>query len=256
MSIIKFKISLTSCKKHGLYNSSSSFLDLEKSLQEKCKYKLYLGERRDNKNIDQYRESIHRNKAYDKTSISICFDLPERVIDKYGLQEKGNSTGKKLFQNDHIFTGEAVSTQSILTEDIEVLIKKKIDITTKEALISARVGQGMFRSQVLQLWNNRCCVTGSTTVDVIRASHIKPWRHSTDEERLDPYNGIPLVASLDALFDAGLISFESSGALIVSSLLSENERNIFRVELRSLSNVPYQLTAEYLAYHRKCVFRE
>ena len=117
----------------------------------------------------------------------------------------------------------------MLAEDIKVLVKKKIDITTKDALISARVGQGMFRSQVLQLWNNRCCVTGSTTIDAIRASHIKPWRNSTDEERLNPYNGLPLVASLDALFDAGLISFESSGALIVSPLLSEKNGIYFKL---------------------------
>ena len=256
MSVVKFKISLNRCKNHGFYNSNSSFLDLEKSLQAKCKYKLYLGELKNDRNIDQYRESIHKNKKYEKTSISICFDLPEIIVNKYGLQERDNNGGKKLFQDEHIFNTEYASTQTMLAEDIKVLVKKKIDITTKDALISARVGQGMFRSQVLQLWNNRCCVTGSTTIDAIRASHIKPWRNSTDEERLDPYNGLPLVASLDALFDAGLISFESSGALIVSPLLSEKERHIFQVELGSLTKGPNELTAEYLAYHRKCVFRE
>ena len=58
--------------------------------------------------------------------------------------------------------------------------------------------------QVLKIWGNRCCVTGSTTLDAIRASHIKPWRRSSNQERLDPYNGLPLVATLDALFDAGM----------------------------------------------------
>jgi 5-methylcytosine-specific restriction enzyme A len=107
MSEVKFKISLNECKKHGLYNSSSSFLDLEKSLQEKCKYILSLGELRNDKNIDQYRESIHRNKKYEKTSISIRFDLPEIIINKYGFQEKDNSEGKKLFQHEHIFTTDS-----------------------------------------------------------------------------------------------------------------------------------------------------
>ena len=256
MSIVKFKISLTRCKKHGLYNSNSSFLDLEKNLQAKCKYSLYLGELRNDNNIDQYRESIHKNKKYEKTSISICFDLPKKIINKYGLQEKDNYEGKKIFQNENIFSTEQTNSQRMLSGDIKVLLEKKIDITTKEALVNARVGQGMFRLKVLQLWDNRCCVTGSTTIDAIRASHIKPWRDSIDEERLNPYNGLPLTASLDALFDAGLISFESSGTLIVSPLLSERERNIFQVELGSLTKVPNELTAEYLPYHRKHVFRE
>jgi len=47
-----------------------------------------------------------------------------------------------------------------------------------------------------------------------RVAH-QPWRESTDEKRLDPTKGLPLVASLDALFDAGLISFEDSGRMLV-----------------------------------------
>lgn len=276
MSIVKFKISLTRCKECGLYNSNSNFLDLERSLQAKCKFKLYLGQLRNEKNIDQYRQRVHENKKYEKTSILIRFDLPEIIINKYGLQEKDNKEGKKLFQNKYIFTTgqtlkrtfvkngkisnrntEINSSQSALAEDLKkTLIKKGIDTTTKDALVNARFGQGKFRSQVLRLWNNRCSVTGSTTIDAIRASHIKPWRCSTDEERLDPYNGLSLVANLDALFDAGLISFESSGALIVSPSLLEKERNIFQVELRTLSKAPNEATAEYLAYHRKYVFRK
>lgn len=142
------------------------------------------------------------------------------------------------------------------TEDVLIISRKKIDATIKAALVNARVGQGKFRSEVLELWGNRCAVTGSVTVDAIRASHIKPWRHSTDEERLDPNNGLPLVASLDALFDTGLISFASSGTLIVSSVLSKSERQIFGLDSQSLIKAPPQKTVEYLAYHRDSVFRK
>ena len=107
-----------------------------------------------------------------------------------------------------------------------------------------------------EFWGNRCSVTRSETLDAIRASHIKPWQVSDDNERLDAYNGLPLVASLDALFDAGLISFESSGALIVSSKLSESEREIFGVNASSsLTKTPPQKTKRYLEYHRDCVFK-
>jgi predicted restriction endonuclease len=255
MSIVKFKISLNECKKHGLYDSNSSFFDLERNLQKKCNYIKKLDELRNDKNIDKYRESIHKNKKYEKTSISIRFDLPENIISRYGLNIN-DKQGKKLFQNEYIFKKEQYNRQNMLFEDINALEKRKIGFTKKEALINARVGQGKFRSQVLLLWKNKCCVTGSTTIDAIRASHIKPWRDSTDEERLDPHNGLPLIANLDALFDAGLISFESSGKLIVSSSLSERERSIFQIELRSLRNMPSELTEEYLVYHRKRVFRK
>jgi len=63
-----------------------------------------------------------------------------------------------------------------------------------------------------------------------------------------------LVASLDALFDAGLISFEASGSLIVSSLLNSVEQQIFGIVKTSLARKPSAQTAKYLAYHRKNVF--
>ena len=109
---------------------------------------------------------------------------------------------------------------------------------------------------MLALWNDRCAVTGSETRDAIRASHIKPWSKSSDEERLDPRNGIPLVASLDVLFDAGLISFGPSGKMIASSRLSTAERELFGIGEASLTEKPAAKTAEYLAYHRNDRFRK
>jgi hypothetical protein len=73
---------------------------------------------------------------------------------------------------------------------------------------------------------------------------------------LDPSNGLPLVASLDALFDAGLISFAPSGRLIVSSTLNAAERRIFQVDEKSLTMILGGKTAEYLAFHQERVFQQ
>lgn len=145
------------------------------------------------------------------------------------------------------------SREHTLLEDLRAIEKQAVKATTKRTLIDARLGQGKFRKQVLALWNNRCAVTRSETQAAIRASHIKPWRDSTtnNEERLDPHNGIPLVANLDALFDKGLISFESSGRLLVSTKLNTKERSILGVEGKSLAMKPRSKTAAFLAYHRK-----
>ena len=48
------------------------------------------------------------------------------------------------------------------------------------------------------------------------ASHTKPWRDSTNEERLNGENGLLLTPTIDHLFDKGFISFEDKGDLIVS----------------------------------------
>jgi transcriptional regulator with XRE-family HTH domain len=149
-----------------------------------------------------------------------------------------------------LVTKRETSQDKILDDLNEIIMRQDIDFTTRETLVNARVGQGRFRLEVLQSWDNRCSLTGSTCDRVIRASHIKPWRESTDEERLDPQNGIPLVATFDALFDAGLISFQANGRLIVSPNLSTADRHIFGIDKQTLTKTPTARMAMYLAYHR------
>ena len=182
--------------------------------------------------------------------------------DKAWWEEKPVVTGtdKAVRPLAHVETktelGRIVAAQSTLAEDIDAIMNKSVASTIKKALVDARVGQGGFRSSVLRLWNDCCCVTKSCTHDAIRASHIKPWRESTDQERLDPANGLPLAASLDALFDAGLISFEDSGLMLVSRRLPLSERTIYGVVERVLIKAPPPETAKYLSYHRaQCFLR-
>ena len=142
-----------------------------------------------------------------------------------------------------------------LADDLVNIIRQpNTNATTKETLVAARLGQGKFRQDVLDLWGGRCSVSGSSTLAAIRASHIKPWRDSTNDERLDPNNGLPLIASLDALFDAGLISFEASGRMLVSGKLKSAEQSIFGLGGKSLSKKPSKETASYLDHHHKRFF--
>ena len=142
-----------------------------------------------------------------------------------------------------------------LTADLEAIQGDgTTGATSKMALVSARIGQGAFREALLSDWGGKCAVTGSITLNAIRASHIKPWRSSSNEERLDPSNGLPLTANLDALFDVGLISFAEDGKLISSPRLSAQEQILFDLECKTLRRRPSRNTATYLEYHRKFVF--
>jgi len=60
----------------------------------------------------------------------------------------------------------------------------------------------------------------------LRASHIKPWRTSNDRERLNPENGLPLIATLDALFDKNLVSFDDNGLILISKMLEGNLKSL------------------------------
>ena len=148
----------------------------------------------------------------------------------------------------------SVKHSSKATNDIAKLSASKLAETERSTLVAARLGQGRFRSMVLRHWSYRCALTGVTTGAAIRASHIKPWRHSTNAQRLDSYNGLPLVATIDTLFDAGYISFDGSGRILISDRLSATERVNLGVKTGQSIGKVHAQTKRYLEYHRSNVF--
>ena len=129
-----------------------------------------------------------------------------------------------------------------------------LDDTKRQAIVMARVGQGIFRKRLLEAWGGRCAVTGSTLLPVLVASHIKPWMVATNEERLDPANGLLLVGTLNRLFDTGLITFEDDGAVRISPLVPEADyRALGLTTSLRLRHVP-GASLQYLAVHRADFF--
>ncbi len=140
-------------------------------------------------------------------------------------------------------------------EDVEDICSEDVPPTKRKILIEARIGQGKFRDDVLSRWEQQCAVTGVSVKAAIRASHIKPWRVCKDSDRLNPYNGLPLVATLDALFDVGLITFSALGQIRLSSLLSETDIQELKLRGCCLRKKPHKRTAQFLEFHSDEVFR-
>lgn len=137
--------------------------------------------------------------------------------------------------------------------DLDRLADKGTEI---ERLVRQRVGQDVFRGALLDYWGGACAVTGLALPDVLRASHAKPWADCTsDEERLDVFNGFLLVAHLDALFDRGLITFDAGGDMVIAPRLSAEHRASLHVSegLRLRWVVPEH--PPFLQWHREYVFQ-
>ena len=109
--------------------------------------------------------------------------------------------------------------------EFERLVREAPSTTEVERLRKERIGQDVFRRALLNYWEDACAVTGVKNSTLLRASHIIPWaRCESDEERLNVHNGLLLVATLDAAFDAGLITFEDDGSILISSRLAESDQ--------------------------------
>jgi len=91
----------------------------------------------------------------------------------------------------------------------------------REAIIKARIGQGEFRKRLIHFWGG-CSVTGCDCLEILVASHIKPWRDCVGKEAIDMANGLLLLPNLDRAFDRGLISFADDGKIILSDRLGSS----------------------------------
>lgn len=152
--------------------------------------------------------------------------------------------------------GRSTRPAEVLDDEAESALRQRSDIgpTEVERLTKARRGQGTFRDNVIRI-EGRCRVTGVADPALLVASHIKPWRDSTDAEKLDGHNGLLLAPHVDHLFDAGYISFSDEGDLLIAAVVDPAVLTAWG--LRASANVgPFTPRQQaYLAHHRAMVFR-
>ena len=95
----------------------------------------------------------------------------------------------------------------------------------REALVRIRVNQNFFRAAVLTAYNLRCCITDLSVPELLNASHIIPWSMS-NENRVNPRNGLCLNAIHDRAFDRGLLTILPDYTIKISSALKKLSKNI------------------------------
>jgi putative restriction endonuclease len=168
-----------------------------------------------------------------------------------GMRTIGRAASERaLYQILHAACVLQLNTPFQLSARVEERLAA-IAETERTAEVRQRIGQDVFREALFELWAGCCVVTGTKLPPaLLRASHAKPWADASDDERLDPFNGLLLAVHLDALFDAGLVAFSDDGAMLVSPDLDASSRRTFglspgmRLQRISPGHLPY------LQYHR------
>lgn len=136
----------------------------------------------------------------------------------------------------------------------EVQTDSTLPETDRQAIVLARRGQGLFKKRVMRI-EHACRITGVNREEHLRASHCKPWRDATNEERLDGENGLLLTPSIDHLFDRGFIAFEDSGQVIVSPVAHRQSLVQMGIDPKSPPSVGTFSAGQrrYLEFHRENV---
>lgn len=141
-----------------------------------------------------------------------------------------------------------------LIRGVEEDVSSEPEQTIREQVVQSRIGQGLFKKRLLKL-ESKCKLCGLDNVEFLRASHSKPWKESSNKERLDQYNGFLFCPAHDVLYDKGYISFQDDGSIIISPLLDERSKLFMNIHDKMKVNF-LEGHKIYIAYHRVNIFKK
>lgn len=181
--------------------------------------------------------------------------LAGQLIDLIGTEARAAIQGWNVGEttNQNIVLAGQVEWEEHQIEQLQA--SAGLSDTEKSTIVLARRGQGLFRARVAEV-EKKCRLTGVTNLEYLRASHTKPWRDATNDERLDGENGFLLTPDADLLFDRGFISFEDSGEVLLSPVADLGAIERLGITQSMLQNVGAFSSGQrkYLDYHRDSVF--
>jgi putative restriction endonuclease len=153
--------------------------------------------------------------------------------------------------------GDSAASAQLAEEpaDYAVLSDAGLEGINREVITRSRgIAQRMFRGNLLRLWQGSCAVTNVQEPLVLRSSHIKPWATSSVEEKVDHFNGLLLVANLDALFNEGLISFRNDGCILMSDRFRRDDQRRMHITPHLRLRTVHPRSSPYLEFHRDTKF--
>ena len=186
-----------------------------------------------------------------------CFDLVkiQQTSSRFRVYDSAIPGGRVNYLLTNQLPGQSANEEleSIESENDQhekELVQRSHQGTTEILqLVKARRGQGVFRENVSAL-GSKCRLTGVNDLRYLRASHIKPWRKSTDQEKIDGNNGLMLAPHIDMLFDGGLISFKNDGTLIISDQIEPSVLSAWGISPKLNVGVFSPKQCVYLEHHR------
>lgn len=171
---------------------------------------------------------------------------------------QGPNAIRELSEHDFFTLENHVAHKKRLESGIEQeyanIESNKILETEKVSISKLRIGQGIFKNSLLNKYKG-CKICGFDCEMLLIASHIKPWKDSNNNERLNDDNGFLLCPHHDAVFDKGLIAFSDDGKIMISSLLNDKNKTLVNINHNIVIKIEEQ-QRKYIKWHRDNIFKK
>ncbi len=217
---------------------------------------------------DKYSNTITTISNHFKKSLNKDIDLYEirnsnevlRLKDEYFSYDQffeKNKTGNRMYSRSLDLYIEFLETNRQQIDDTineveQIKNDQTLTVLEKESIVLSRIGQGLFREKLIKLWNG-CAISKFDDTRFLIASHIKPWKKATNQEKIDKYNGLLLLPTYDKLFDLGFISFDDNGKILISTfLISPDKLGIYSDTVIDIKDH----NKKYLKYHRDEILKK
>ena len=187
--------------------------------------------------------------SYELPKNSIEFEALKIMILSLDIYQERNRIGNNMYSSALNHYGYYLKENNI--HDSDVFNKNQSFTTEAEKRVKVRLLQNKFRKGLFDL-HQSCVVTGFSNSQFLIASHIKPWAKSTNEEKIDPYNGLLLTPNFDKLFDKNLISIDFKGNVLKSKILQPSDIQFFQLP-KKVSFIFDSRHKKYLDYHNALV---
>ncbi len=194
---------------------------------------------------------LHQNPA-GKPSRKTCY-LPDKFMieinRKFDYMKMTETIRKACFRKIHQITDVQ------LDESVVVIMNDKKDTEKKESY--GRVGQHQYRQKLIDKYQCKCALCEIDLINILVASHAKPWRHCDSvHEKLSDNNGLLLCANHDQLFDKGFITIDpNNNEILISSHMSQHQRKMLETSIHKkviLKPEEYK----YFMHHKDIIFKK
>lgn len=175
---------------------------------------------------------------------------------KHRLASYKLTEGDLLFFDKNPDKSESFIVSAILVENEQIIlpdyISKNVIGENRATYSTYRVGHEFFSEQVRRRFDNNCAVTGISDLSpkILIASHIKPWKDSNENEKVDKFNGLLLTPNLDKLFDKGHLSFDHKGEALLGPRIDSKLDELWGLSTCRLAALAPE-SEHYLSLHRE-----